>query len=219
MANLPSGYVLQEYISSNGMQYIDTGLYAKSTTKVVIDCEITYSSSWTMIFGSYDTGKYFSWWTDGATIYAYYGSAYKTAVGPTGRITLTADKTKWTAGNKAFTFSSSSFTASSKMLIFRVNNGGSYDNATMKLYSCQIYDNGKLVRDFVPCKDSSGVAGLYDVVNSKFYKNAGTGNFGTPPIHYDVDTTGITAQAVRLLNIRELIAAAISDMGHRPFLI
>ena len=47
----------------------------------------------------------------------------------------------------------------------------------MKLYSCQIYDNGTPVRNFIPCKNPSGVVGLYDLVDGKFYTNAVAGNF------------------------------------------
>lgn len=43
--------------------------------------------------------------------------------------------------------------------------------------SCQIYDDGVLVRDFIPCKNAEGEVGMYDTVNAKFYGNAGTGEF------------------------------------------
>ena len=51
----------------------------------------------------------------------------------------------------------------------------------IKLYSCQIYDNGTLVRDFVPCQTTDGTIGLWDDVNSVFYGNAGTGTFTAGP--------------------------------------
>lgn len=39
-----------------------------------------------------------------------------------------------------------------------------------KLYTFKIYDDGALIRDFVPAKrDSDNVAGLYDIVNDVFY--------------------------------------------------
>ena len=50
-----------------------------------------------------------------------------------------------------------------------------------KVYSCKIYDNGTLIRDYVPCKNSAGVVGLYDLVNDKFYTNSGTGDFIAGP--------------------------------------
>ena len=52
----------------------------------------------------------------------------------------------------------------------------------MKLYYCKIWDNGSLVRNFIPCKNTSGTLGLYDAVNNVFYTNAGTGTFTAGPI-------------------------------------
>ena len=50
----------------------------------------------------------------------------------------------------------------------------------MKLYYMEIYDNGTLVRYFVPCvRESDGEIGLYDIVNQKFYANEGEGSFIT----------------------------------------
>ncbi len=43
--------------------------------------------------------------------------------------------------------------------------------------SCQMYDDGVLVRDFIPCKNAEGEVGMYDTVESKFYGNEGTGEF------------------------------------------
>ena len=53
--------------------------------------------------------------------------------------------------------------------------------SSAKLYSCKIYDNGTLVRDFIPCQTTSGEIGLWDDVNSVFYGNAGTGTFTAGP--------------------------------------
>ena len=58
-----------------------------------------------------------------------------------------------------------------------VNNSDDYSGYSGKIYYCQIYDNGTLVRDFWPCYDPDGVACLYDKVEKKYYYNAGTGAF------------------------------------------
>lgn len=43
-------------------------------------------------------------------------------------------------------------------------------SSDMKLYSAKIYDNGVLVRDYIPCYRKSDMEpGLYDTVNNKFY--------------------------------------------------
>jgi hypothetical protein len=47
----------------------------------------------------------------------------------------------------------------------------------VKIYSCKIYDNGTLVRDFIPCLNPDGEAGMYDFVNETFRGASGTGDF------------------------------------------
>lgn len=48
----------------------------------------------------------------------------------------------------------------------------------MRLYSFKMYDGGELVRYFVPVyRRADRVAGLYDIVEGKFYTNPGSGSF------------------------------------------
>ena len=49
------------------------------------------------------------------------------------------------------------------------------------MYGCKIYSNDVLVRDFIPCKNASGVVGMWDDVNDTFYSNAGSGTFTAGP--------------------------------------
>lgn len=46
-----------------------------------------------------------------------------------------------------------------------------------KFYYCKIYDNGTLVRDFIPVKTSSNAVCLYDRVTQTFFYNGGSGTF------------------------------------------
>ena len=171
-----------EYIQSNGTQYIDTGIVPKNNTRVDADCDITYGTDWIMILGSYDTNKYFSWWANGAKIYAYYGTSNQNVAGENGKQTLSANKNIWTAGNSVMSFSEVSFTANTSIYLFSVNNGGNYSKASMKLYSCRIYDNGILIRDYIAAKLADGTVGLYDKLHGLLYVNVGTGTFEAGPI-------------------------------------
>ncbi|MBQ4353596.1 MAG: discoidin domain-containing protein [Clostridia bacterium] len=67
----------------------------------------------------------------------------------------------------------------------------------MRMYSCQIYDNGTLVRDFVPCVDYSGEVGMYDLVSAVFYGSSGTGAFtaGSPSSEEYTDITPVMTSA------------------------
>jgi uncharacterized repeat protein (TIGR02543 family) len=50
--------------------------------------------------------------------------------------------------------------------------------ANMRIYSMEIYNHeNELGRNFIPSLNPEGIVGLYDLVEGKFYKNAGTGQF------------------------------------------
>lgn len=72
--------------------------------------------------------------------------------------------------------------------------GSDMYNAVMKLYSCKIYDNGSLVRNFVPVRHRNGLVGLYDIANQAFYSNSGQGIFAQLPEGYTeldyIESTG-----------------------------
>lgn len=84
------------------------------------------------------------------------------------------------------------------MYLFAVNEAQTVRYyAGARIYSCQIYDNGTLVRDFVPCVDYSGEVGLYDLVNAVFYGSSGTGVFsaGSPLPEEYTDITPVMTSA------------------------
>lgn len=180
---ISSGLVELEYIESTGTQYIDTGIKASKTLKVEADIDVSLASGWVMILGDYTSGSYFSWWRQNTTIYAYYGSNNKTLAELTGKRKYISNNTNniWSIDTSQITVTpnSSDFSKNGNNLyLFSVNNGGNYNKASMKLYSCKIYDNGTLVRDFIPARRiSDGKAGLWDKVNLKFYTDENGGNF------------------------------------------
>ena len=71
------------------------------------------------------------------------------------------------------------------LFTFNTNNSPS-TNSKLRIYSCQIYDNGTIVRDFKPCINPEGKIGMYDTINSVFYPNVGTGEF-IPGHNYTVN--------------------------------
>ena len=81
-----------------------------------------------------------------------------------------------------------SFTSAYNLWLFANNNNGTAQlTGSEKLYSCQIYDNGLLERDYIPAMLSNGEVGLYDRVFREFYRNAGAGEFiaGSEMMHDD----------------------------------
>ncbi|MBO5696253.1 MAG: hypothetical protein J6S06_01950, partial [Alphaproteobacteria bacterium] len=62
--------------------------------------------------------------------------------------------------------------------------GAPSEHPKLKIYYFKVYDNGKLVRNFVPVRQGAVINefvvpsnGMWDIVEQKFYPNAGTGNF------------------------------------------
>ena len=191
-ARLPDGYTELTYIQSSGTQYIDTGFKPKATTRTVMKANVTNVSGFSTFFGtrnatSQTASQAYLAAASSSTQYRsdYFGSTLSINVNTTVKMT-TVDKNKnvCTFNDDTITNKSSVASASANMFLLALNNAGSANYfLNAKLYSCDIYDNDVLVRDFVPCKNPSGVIGLYDVVNGVFYQNAGTGEFTAGEAH------------------------------------
>lgn len=76
-------------------------------------------------------------------------------------------------GANTFDFSVASSTDETTLFRFGWNPraGTSVAGLAMKIYSLQIYIDGELKGDFVPCKDSEGNVGLYNLCTATFCRN------------------------------------------------
>lgn len=181
-----------EYIESTGTQYIDTGFKPKWNTRLTMDVEVTSQTKPSnALFGerttvsSIDSVQFNLWsMTNGNSVrFDYFGSNNSKNISLLGqRVQIDANKNVCTIGNTVFTCAEkTSGQASLNLYLFCINYPASSSQsdffASMKLYSCKIYDNGTLVRDFKPYYDSSGVVCLFDAVSGTYYYNAGTGAF------------------------------------------
>ena len=182
--SLPSGYKQLEYIQSSGTQWIDTGVKPNQNTKVEMKVSTTEgtSSNVPYLFGAQDNNNYFvATWvlgfgyslvTSGIDLYDGVAHDVKVENG-----VLYKDGTAIAHGQ------ASTFNISVSIGLFAVHSTKISDAfGVCKVYSCKIYDNGVLVRDFTPCKNADGVVGVWDDVNSSFYSNAGTGTFIAGPV-------------------------------------
>lgn len=189
-----SNYTAIDYLESTGTQYIDTGYipnektkfditFAANSANAGIDCPLfgvrasDYSNSY--LFWCHAEG-----FSGGASQIIFNGT--KSNVGY-----FTVDK-KYNIviqnGSYSINGTTSSFTSVSagtpnkNLILFGLSNGGNIDGRKFagRLYAFKIWDNGTLVRDYIPAiRNSDGVAGLYDKVEGKFYTNSGTGSFAT----------------------------------------
>ena len=195
--SLPSGYKRLEYIQSSGTQYIDTGLSAPTGMRVQCEVEFTsLRSGLNLLFGSHDAAdpyyRYYlaassnGYWEIGAYGVGTFGSVttgrkYNIDVCTiSGSLSAKIDGTAYAIGNIAPSTKRSDL----NVYLFALNYAGGLLWSSMKLYSAKIYldaAGSSPARDFIPCKNASGVVGLWDDVNGKFYANAGTGVFTAGP--------------------------------------
>lgn len=162
---IPSGLVELEYIESTGVQAIDTLVIAKDITKVVTDFQlvsvVSGTESQVMAVWS-DTNNCMQCGSDGTNFMA---TSRGTTYSQTSNVLARTIGTSAPVGSPNISIS-----------IFAQNNTSWLSKA--KLYSCKIYKDTTLVRDFIPAKKvSDGMCGLWDKVNYKFYTDINGNNF------------------------------------------
>lgn len=182
---LPSGYTQVEYIQSDGAQYIDTGFKPNQDTRVIGDMQFMTNTSdrESALFGyrvAVNSQQY--------NFYQYNGtmrSPYNNSVGDTTTLStdkISIDKNKNVTSINGVVISNvsyASFQCGGNMYLFGLNLNGSLSatQGSRRIYTCKIYDNDTLIRDFIPCKNPDGIIGMYDIVNSQFYQNSGSDEF------------------------------------------
>lgn len=229
-SGLPLGYTLLDYIQSSGTQYIDTGAYISTGYKVRVKAYATSIPTTTAFFGctsvadASDAKKGIYRLIGGTINRCAWGNGGGSVVGnlPGNDAVNTwydmvCDNGVWTINDTLFaTCPESSFTSEYSMWLFDRNTDGTVGlPASCRISVCQIWDNnGQMIRNFVPAKNSSNVVGMYDLVSEQFFTNQGTGDFtaGTAvsdPVEIYTDGTveqvtdsdGLTATAEMLLSV------------------
>ena len=172
------------YLQSTGTQYIDSGIQTQSGLRIEMDIEITQLSPASIICGNHyyplpcsiyiTSNNYF-----GAVINAQtHTSSMNVEANKEYHLVFNIGATSQSLIVNGETIISTNYsinTTANNFDIFR-RNSSSQNGSYMKLYSCKIYLNNSLLRDFVPI-DNNGTFCLYDEVNHIYYINKGTGNF------------------------------------------
>lgn len=192
----PEGYTRLKCLESSGAQCIDTGEYAKLTSKMKIDghFKATGQGAYVIMGGSASPnfGMFAANNPGPAAIGAY------TSVGDvTDKTTNTAT---WVRGvyecdastakvtyseydNTTISFtinvSSLSENQSSHICLFARGNNGAYERyAKCRIYEYWYYENDVLIQHMIPVKrNNDDTLGMYDVENDVFFTNAGSGTF------------------------------------------
>lgn len=192
-SSLPEGYTELEYIESTGTQYIDTGFKPNQDTRITMSAIPTSTS--TTGTGAYFFGSSYPVQLGGIEVFLY-GTLMATVCG-----NLQSDKAfNASAGemieidcNKnVYTISASGgaefynefvvapYSSPVNLRLMALARSTNIYGA-IKMFECKIFDNDSLIRNFVPCKDASGNIGMYDLQNSMFYGNSGSGSFVAGP--------------------------------------
>lgn len=197
--DIPSSYKVLDYIETTiqGYEqgepytgqgaYIDTGFMPTSATKIVTKIKVSTTYQNNPVFGLYSPNTVFhltpfsyKWYTGLTTSTETSGGSYNNTVGTVYDITFN-DNGSIIVNNTTILSGLTYTIPSANLCIARrgsVSGRWSSMFGWFKYYLFQIYDNGVLVRDFVPVRrKSDSVLGMYDKVNGVFYTNAGTGNF------------------------------------------
>lgn len=201
---LPSGYTEVEYITSEHMSltlntgpYINTNYYPTDKTRVVIDYQATSSTAeHRRLFGAGHCcqnniayvlnmeQKY----TASNREFTYRCGSGNTWVHTNIPFDLERhvadfnnDGVIYLDNTQIGTRQNAPFTATYPMYLLTDNNDGSIGTNQYivgRVYSCQMYENGTKIRDFVPAKrDSDSKYGLYDIVNNNFYPSSSNYQF------------------------------------------
>lgn len=172
-ASLPDGYTQLAYVESDGTQYVNTNFAPDNNTRVVCDVVFPVTDLGTWLFGARPGGGqycFLSYQNQYRSDYANSTDDEMVSIVPTGRFTVDKNKNvTYINGEVARTAAQSTFSCTQNLYLFACNQSGVANGyGSLKLYSCTIYDNDTLVRDYVPCQNAQGVAGLYDLVNDTF---------------------------------------------------
>lgn len=219
-------YQRVEYIEATGTQYIDSG-YKPTSEVLKYDLEYAITSStcnFSIMGNNDDTDKYFGiqFWGNKFYIGTSRGLLYnswtqnqkyhKIVEANNGTLTVTTD------GVGESTSYVSSLYKNSSIGLFACKGDTkveSYGHA--RIYYSKIYDNNILVRDFVPVvRSRDGVAGMYDMVERKFYTNAGSGSFKTGGV-IPADKGMSNGATMHYIGKSQVIATCIEDIFKRHF--
>ena len=189
---LPSAYQAVEYIQSSGTQWINTGVVAWNINS--IEAEYVYptlKNAVNILCWARDTsatGLALLRINASNVISAYFNTQVltdTTAVAWT-KYKVKVDFQSWSQKIyindvlKSTTTYSITYYYSNNYYLFGFKETDSLVSSpgSFKLYSCKMYNNSTLVRDFIPCyRKSDSVIWLYDRVWKQFYTNAGSGTF------------------------------------------
>ena len=190
-SDVPSGYTQLKYIETSGTQYIVTGFHPTLDTKIQVTGQRLIETGYGSLMGCSSPDMYIpnNNGVRGGTFYTKFGnSGEKSKVNPLpqgtfGPPTFSIDKTSAVFSAEGFPDTTLSIEATGlgtddPTTSIYLPGRNSASTPASRIYRAKIWDNGTLVRDYVPAlRNADDEIGFYDIVNNVFYTNDGTGVF------------------------------------------
>lgn len=186
-----------QYIMSTGNQLISTGFIPNNNTRVqMVITPMNNTSGY--LFGSLYTNEKEDQAADDT--YTYFGVSYSNGTVTFGynqdntqtisvgtsfaKMTIDMNKNQLAVNGQSVQYDASEFKMKNNMALLTYSKDGYFQKPAIAafLHSCKIWDNGVLIRDYVPYRNKWGNVGLWDNVHNIFYENGGTGEFTVGPV-------------------------------------
>ncbi len=187
---LPTAYQEVTYLESSGSQWVNTGIQAANTGRMIITGRITAASNYTALFGAVNSYSAIENVqslayrpADGYFFLDNNGYMNAAAIGAntdfTVDFTVTSSSLSVTVNGTTNSISGTVGTITTNSIwLFACSYGGQHlQGVNARIKECKMYNrSGTLVADMIPCyRRSDSVAGFYDIVRSNFYVNGGSG--------------------------------------------
>lgn len=189
-SRLPRGYTEVEYIETDGKCGINTGIdvwYNKTHIELEIEPKdfMGKGNEYILYYPTPSGYKiYFDIYRKSNTQLVYLiGAGSVTTTTITKSLPKEKMKVIYDGAKKELTIAGTSYKIATgtgthlgnPLYIFFSKNSTSAFGLPCKLYSCKISEEDSLQRDFVPCINADGKAGLFDLVEKTFYENVLSG--------------------------------------------
>ena len=214
----PKGYTEVEYLASDGNQYIDTGVLGNGEFDVDYQFYQTENSSNAIFAGTRSASQHLNFGqrstgNTGGFSMAYLGEYWQAISSPAINTNVRV-QISYKSGSQTGTLNGTAMTSKSltgteatnlSIYIFKRHHYGT-DNVTGlvgRIYYFKLWNNGALVRYFIPALDPNGRPCMWDVVTKQPFYNQGTGEF----------TYGRTIQQVEYL---QSSGTQYIDTGYKP---
>lgn len=176
-----------EYIESSGTQYIDTGFKPNQDTGIIMDIQPLEGGTFPYYGGrnELEDAAFALWNVQTNQVRFDYNTTMNTmnVASQISRVLINVNKNSISYGDNETSATYTSFQSDYTMCLLGLKDSKGVDERQMsaRLYSCKIYDNGILIRDYIPAKDVDGVGGLFDKINMELVYSSGTSQFIAGP--------------------------------------